>query len=127
MNTGHEGSMTTTHANSPAEALSRLETLCLMAGLDLPLRVVRHQLATSVHLLVQQARLVDGTRRVTSIAEVAGLDPDGLVDVREIFRFEQTGSGERGQVRGAFVPTGYLPTFTDVLMRQGLAALGGIQ
>jgi pilus assembly protein CpaF len=126
MNTGHEGSMTTTHANSPNEAISRLETLCLMAGLDLPLRVVRHQLATSVHLLVQQARLIDGTRRVTSIAEVVGLDPEGLVDVREIFRFEQTGTGERGQVLGVFVPTGYLPSFTDVLMRQGVQTFGAV-
>jgi pilus assembly protein CpaF len=125
MNTGHEGSMTTTHANSPGEAISRLETLCLMAGLDLPLRVVRYQLATSVHLLVQQARLPDGTRRVTSIAEVVGIDPDGLVDVREIFRFEQTGMDQRGQVLGVFVPTGYLPSFMDVLMRQG-AQLGAL-
>ncbi len=124
MNTGHEGSMTTTHANSPREAIARLETLCLMAGLDLPQHVVRHQLATSVHLLVQQARLADGARKVTSIAEIAGLDPDGHVDVREIFRFDQTGLDASGRVLGIFAPTGFLPSFTDELMRQGLDPLG---
>jgi pilus assembly protein CpaF len=124
MNTGHEGSMTTTHANSPAEAITRLETLCLMAGLDLPVRVVRHQLASSVQLLVQQARLVDGSRRVTSITEIVGLDPDGTVDLREIFRFEQVGIDDAGRVIGEFVPTGFLPTFTDLLLRQGLDPFG---
>jgi pilus assembly protein CpaF len=124
MNTGHEGSMTTTHANSPREAIARLETLCLMAGLDLPLHVVRHQLATSVHLLVQQARLPDGARKVTCIAEIAGIDPDGQVDVRELFRFDQTGVDPAGRVLGMFAPTGFLPTFTDELMRQGLDPLG---
>jgi pilus assembly protein CpaF len=124
MNTGHEGSMTTTHANSPSEAIARLETLCLMAGLALPLHVVRHQLATSVHLLVQQARLADGARKVTSIAEIAGLDSDGHVDVREIFRFDQTGVDASGRVLGMFAPTGFLPTFTDELMRRGLDPLG---
>jgi len=116
--------MTTTHANSPIEAVSRLETLCLMAGLDLPMRVVRHQLATSVHLIVQQARLSDGTRRVTSIAELVGLDPDGAVELREIFRFEVTGVNDAGRVLGSFVPTGFLPTFTDLLLHQGLDPFG---
>jgi pilus assembly protein CpaF len=124
MNTGHEGSMTTTHANSPREAVARLETLCLMAGLDLPLRVVRHQLAASVQLLVQTARLVDGSRRVTSITEVIGVDPDGSIDLREIFRFEQTGLADDGRVLGELLPTGFLPTFTDVLVRQGLDPFG---
>jgi pilus assembly protein CpaF len=124
MNTGHEGSMTTTHANSPREAVARLETLCLMAGLDLPLRVVRHQLAASVQLLVQTARLLDGSRRVTSITEVIGVDPDGSIELREIFRFEQTGLADDGRVLGDLLPTGFLPTFTDVLVRQGLDPFG---
>ena len=81
MNTGHDGSLTTTHANSPREALSRLETLVLMAGLELPIRAIREQIAGSIHLLVQQSRLSDGSRKVTAIAEVTGIDDDGEVEI----------------------------------------------
>jgi pilus assembly protein CpaF len=112
MNTGHEGSLTTTHANRPREALSRLETLCLMSGLELPARAIRSQIAASIHLIVQQTRFSDGARRVTSIAEVTGLDDQGDVEIREIFGFRLQKSGAHGS-EGKFAATGFLPTFLD--------------
>jgi len=120
MNTGHDGSLTTTHANSPKEAVARIETLCLMAGLDLPLRAIRHQIASSVQLFVQQTRFSDGSRRVTSIAEVLGIDDDGEVELREIFAFKVKATRGDGTVEGAFVATGYLPSFLDQFMAHGL-------
>jgi pilus assembly protein CpaF len=124
MNTGHEGSMTTTHANSPAEAVARLETLCLMAGLDLPVRAIRAQIASSVHLIVQQSRFSDGTRRVVSIAEVAGLDDHGEVATREIFRFVRGRSEADGQIAGSHRPTGYVPSFIGDFIIHGVADAG---
>jgi pilus assembly protein CpaF len=120
MNTGHEGSLTTTHANSPREAVSRIETLCLMAGLDLPIRAIRQQIASSVHLIVQQSRFSDGSRRVSSIAEVVGIDDDGEVELREIFSFKVTRAGEHGAVEGEFLASGYLPSFLDQFVAHGL-------
>ena len=90
MNTGHDGSLTTTHANSPAEALGRLETLALMAGVDLPARAIREQIASSVHLIVQQSRLSDGSRKVIAITEICGLDREGEFEVRPIYRFTRS-------------------------------------
>jgi len=113
MNTGHEGSMTTTHANSPREAVARIETLCLMAGLDLPIRAIRQQIASSVHIILQQSRFSDGSRRVTSVAEVVGIDDDGEVELREIFNFKVLSVGPNGKVEGEFCATGYLPSFLD--------------
>ena len=124
MNTGHDGSLTTTHANSPREALSRLETLALMGGIELPSRAIREQIATSIHLIVQVSRLPDGTRRVTSVSEVAGLEEDGLFEERPIFEFVRSGTGERGAVLGAFRATGYLPSFLDQFIVMGLVAPG---
>jgi pilus assembly protein CpaF len=124
MNTGHDGSLTTTHANSPAEALLRLETLCLMAGIALPQRAVREQIAKSIHLLVQQTRLSDGSRRVTAIAELAGLDRDGNLRLRPIFQFVRSGGAEGARVEGAFHATGYLPSFLPELLVQGLIKPG---
>jgi pilus assembly protein CpaF len=120
MNTGHDGSLTTTHANNPREAVARIETLCLMAGLDLPIRAIRHQIATSVQLIVQQTRFSDGSRRVTSIAEVIGIDDDGEVQLREIFAFKVTATRSDGIVEGKFFATGYLPTFLDDFLTHGL-------
>ncbi|MDH5670980.1 MAG: ATPase, T2SS/T4P/T4SS family [Myxococcales bacterium] len=108
MNTGHEGSMTTTHANSPAEAVQRLETLCLMAGLDLPTRAIRQQIASSVHVIVQQTRCADGSRRISCVSEVVGLDDAHRVLLQDIVRYEPAADSGRG----AFRPTGYLPTFS---------------
>jgi pilus assembly protein CpaF len=107
MNTGHDGSLTTVHANSPVEAISRLETLCLMAGLDLPARAIREQIASAVDLIVQQVRQPDGTRRVTSITEVAGMEEEGVVRLNEIFRFVIQSGGKK---KREFVATGWLPT-----------------
>ncbi|MDD9945736.1 MAG: ATPase, T2SS/T4P/T4SS family [Myxococcales bacterium] len=121
MNTGHEGSMTTTHANSPREALARLETLCLMAGLDLPIRAIRQQIASSVHLIVQQTRFSDGSRRVTAVAEVGEVDDHGEIIVNDIFRFERSGTGHDGKIVGEFMPTGIMPTFIDDFISHGLA------
>ena len=124
MNTGHDGSLTTTHANSPREAVSRIETLCLMAGLDLPVRAIRQQIAASVHLFVQQSRFADGSRRVTSIAEVVGISEEGEVELREIFAFKVTDAGIGAEVRGEFAPTGYLPSFIDQFVTHGLVKDG---
>jgi pilus assembly protein CpaF len=124
MNTGHEGSMTTTHANSPHEAIARLETLSLMAGLDLPVRAIRDQIANSVNLVVQTNRLSDGSRKITSIAEVIGVDDNGEVEIRDIFRFVRTGTGPSGEVVGTHQATGYLPNFLDLFIKHGLVKDG---
>jgi pilus assembly protein CpaF len=124
MNTGHEGSMTTTHANSPKEAVSRIETLCLMAGVDLPIRAIRAQIAASIHLVVQQSRLSDGSRRVTNVAEVVGIDDDGDVELHEIFSYVRTGTGADGKVIGEFRASGYLPSFVDEFIAHGIAPDG---
>ncbi len=120
MNTGHDGSMTTTHANNPVEAIRRLETLVLMSGIDLPARAIREQIAGSVDLIVQQSRLSDGSRKVTSIAEVVGIDEDGKVELQEIFAFNRTGTGPDGKALGRFQPTGFLPSYLEDLIRLGL-------
>lgn len=120
MNTGHEGSLTTTHANSPKEAVARIETLCLMAGLDLPVRAIRQQIASSIHLIVQQSRLSDGSRRVTSIAEVVGLSDEGEVELREIFGYLIKSAEVGKPVVGEHAATGYLPSFLDQFLARGL-------
>jgi pilus assembly protein CpaF len=124
MNTGHDGSMTTTHANSPREALSRLETLCLMSGIDLPVRAIRSQISTSVDLIVQQTRFADGSRRITSVTEVTELDEDGEIECFEIFNFHQTGTDSDGKVVGEFRATGYVPSFIDQFIAKGYVADG---
>ena len=124
MNTGHEGSMTTTHANTPVEAVQRIETLCLMSGIDLPLAAIRRQIASSVNLVVQQARLSDGSRRVTHISEVTEVSDDGEVQLRDIFLFEQTGVDAQGKVEGQFAPTGFIPSFVDRFVTRGLIGQG---
>jgi pilus assembly protein CpaF len=123
MNTGHDGSLTTTHANSPAEAVARLETLVLMGGIDLPARAIREQIAASIHLVVQQQRFADGARKVTSIAEVVGIDDDGAVHLEPIFEFHRLPGG-RGQVVGEFRATGYMPSFIGELITMGLISDG---
>jgi pilus assembly protein CpaF len=120
MNTGHEGSMTSTHANSPREALARIETLCLMAGVDLPVRAIRAQIASSVHLIVQQSRFSDGARRVVSIAEVTGIDERGEIELREIFSFGHASTDAEGKTSGEFCASGYLPSFLDRFLAEGL-------
>ena len=125
MNTGHDGSLTTTHANSPREAIGRLETLVLMSGLDLPIRAIRDQIASSVHVIVQQSRMSDGTRKVTDISEVIGIDPDTHeVEIRPIFKFVRTGTGEKNKVLGEFRAMGYLPSYLNDFIIMGLVKRG---
>jgi pilus assembly protein CpaF len=118
MNTGHDGSLTTLHANSPRDAVSRLETMSLMAGLDFPLKVVREQIAAAIELLVQVARLRDGTRRVVQVAEVAGMEGDTVV-LQDIYKFQEAGVDAKGQVLGAMRATGLRPLFTPKLEAAG--------
>ena len=118
MNTGHDGSLTTVHANSPRDASSRLEVLVMMAGMDLPVKVIRQQIATAVDLIVQQTRLKDGSRRVTAITEVAGMEGETIV-LTDIFRFEQTGISPDGKIEGKLEPTGMRPLFSPKLEAAG--------
>ena len=125
MNTGHDGSLTTLHANSPRDALSRLETMVLMAGVELPIKVVRQQVSSAVDLIIQQTRLKDGTRKVTAITEVAGMEGDIIV-LTDIFKFEQTGTGEGGKILGVLKPTGIRPQFSPRLEAAGFKLSGDI-
>lgn len=118
MNTGHDGSLTTVHANSPRDALSRLETLSLMSGVEMPLKVIREQIAAAVDLIVQQSRLRDGSRKVVYITEVAGMEGDTIV-MTDVFKFEQTSIDESGKVLGELRPTGIRPMFSSRLEEAG--------
>jgi pilus assembly protein CpaF len=118
MNTGHDGSLTTLHANSPRDAISRMETMVLMAGMDLPLKVVRQQISSAVDLIIQQTRLKDGSRKVTAITEVVGMEGDVVV-LTDIFKFEQTGIGQNGKIMGELKATGIRPIFSPRLEAAG--------
>jgi pilus assembly protein CpaF len=118
MNTGHDGSLTTGHANTPRDMLSRLETMVLMAGMDLPVRAIREQISNAIDLIVQQSRLRDGSRRITHITEVLGMEGDVIV-LQDIFRFEQTGVDKQGKVQGYFRATGIRPQFMEKLLSAG--------
>jgi pilus assembly protein CpaF len=118
MNTGHDGSLTTLHANTPRDALSRLETMVLMAGMDLPIKVIRQQVSAAIDLIVQQTRLKDGSRKVTAISEVAGMEGDTIV-LTDIFRFEQTSITPDNKIIGQLKPTGIRPLFTPRLEAAG--------
>lgn len=125
MNSGHDGSLTTLHANSPRDALSRLETMVMMAGTELPIKIIRQYVSSAVDLIVQESRLKDGSRRVTSITEVAGMEGDIIV-LTDIFKFEQTGIGAGGRILGETGPTGMRPHFTPRLEAAGLRLAAGI-
>jgi pilus assembly protein CpaF len=118
MNTGHDGSLTTAHANSPRDTLSRLETMCLMAGMDLPVRAIREQVAAAVDLIVQQARMRDGSRKIINITEVQGMEGDVIV-MSDIFAFEQQGM-ENGKIIGRLKPTGIRPKFYEQIEAAGI-------
>jgi pilus assembly protein CpaF len=118
MNTGHDGSMSTGHANSPRDMLSRLETMVLMAGVDLPLRAIREQVASAVDLIVHQSRLKDGTRKITNITEVQGMEGDVIV-MQDVFIFEQTGVVD-GKIQGRLKPTGIRPKFVEKFEVMGI-------
>ncbi len=119
MNTGHDGSLTTIHANSPRDALSRLETMVAMANLNIPETATRRQIASALDLIVQISRMSDGTRKIVSISEVAGMEGE-VVTMQDIFEFKKTGIGEKGEVLGKFVPTGIRPKFSERLLTSGV-------
>ena len=120
MNTGHDGSLTTLHANSPRDALARLETMVLMAGMDLPVRAIREQIASAIQIIVQQTRFPDGTRKISYITEVTGMEAE-TISLQDIFRFRQEGFTKEGKVNGRFVPTGFLPKFYEELRCRGIS------
>jgi pilus assembly protein CpaF len=120
MNTGHDGSLTTVHANTPRDAVSRLEVMIALASANMQVTAIRQQIASAVHVLVQCSRLSDGSRRVTSITEVTGLEGD-VVTLQDIFVFEKQGISPDGTVLGRFCATGILPQFNEKLQAAGLS------
>jgi pilus assembly protein CpaF len=126
MNTGHDGSLTTIHANAPRDTLSRIETMVLMAGFDLPVKAIREQVASAVHLIVQLQRLKDGTRRVTHITEVEGMEGE-IITLQDLFLFDYgMGVDESGRYLGRLKPTGIRPSFSDKLADQGIRLPGDL-
>ena len=125
MNTGHDGSLTTLHANTPRDAISRLETMVLMSGMDLPLKVVRQQISSAVDLIIQQTRLKDGSRKITAITEVVGMEGD-IVVLTDIFKFDATGIGPNGKILGELRATGIRPIFSPRLEAAGFKLSGDI-
>ena len=119
MNTGHDGSLTTVHANSPRDVISRLETMVLMSGMELPSRAIREQIASAVDIIIHESRLSDGSRKVTAITEVTGLEGNQIV-MQDIFAFNQKGVGSDGKIVGEFKPTGAMPTWFDQLAGRGI-------
>lgn len=118
MNTGHDGSISTLHANNPRDALARLETMVLMAGMDLPLRAIREQIASAINLIIQQSRLPDGSRKIVKVTEVAGMEGD-IITMQDLFVFNQAGFNEKGLIIGKHVPTGIIPRCMDKLQAYG--------
>jgi pilus assembly protein CpaF len=125
MNTGHEGSLSTIHANAPRDALARLENMVLMANLDLPMRAIREQMASALHLIIQISRFRDGGRRVTYITEVSGMEGD-IVTLQDIFRFEQKGIDEHGRIVGRLQSTGIRPSFAEGFAQAGIVPPEGL-
>jgi len=119
MNTGHDGSLTTGHANSPRDMLSRLETMVMMAGMELPVRAIRDQIASAVDLIVQQTRLRDGSRKIVKVTEVQGMEGD-VITLQDIFSFEQEGLDQDGNIIGEFKPTGIRPKFIERFKAEGI-------
>ena len=117
MNTGHDGSLTTAHANSPRDCIARLEVMTLMAGLDLPIQAIREQVCSAIDIIVQQTRFSCGSRRVTHITEVSGME-SGVITLQDVFVFKEEGFGEDGKIHGNFVPTAYIPDFYQDLIRR---------
>ncbi len=120
MNTGHDGSLTTVHANAPRDALARIENMVLMADLDLPVRAIRDQVASAVNLVIQLSRLPDGSRRVTHVSELGGFDRSGSIILRQIFGYQHLASDDDGRLTGTSVPTGVRPELLDKLARRGV-------
>ena len=121
MNTGHDGSLTTVHANSPRDVISRLETMVMMSGMELPSRAIREQIASAVDIIIHESRLSDGSRKVVAVSEVTGLEGNQIV-MQDIFSFRQTGIGPDGRIAGEFKPTGAIPTWFETLPGRGISA-----
>src|SRR5262249_41335002 len=119
MNTGHDGSLTTIHANSPRDAVARMETMAMMANLNLPEKAVRSQIASAVTIVIQVSRISDGTRRVTHLTEITGMEED-TVSMQDVFLFEKQGISQDGRVMGTFSATGIRPKFADRLKASGI-------
>jgi pilus assembly protein CpaF len=119
MNTGHDGSLTTAHANTPRDLISRLEVMVMMTGMELPIQAIREMVSSAVHLVVQQSRFSDGSRKVVNISEITGVE-SGIVQMQDIFRFQQQGFDSDGKVSGEFITTGRIPEFYDDLRARGL-------
>jgi pilus assembly protein CpaF len=119
MNTGHDGSLTTLHANNPRDAIARLETLVMMSGVSMPLKAIREQIASAVHLIVQQTRMSDGSRKVTYITEVTGIQGE-IVSLQDIFIYKQEGFDKKRKIIGKFVPTGFIPKFVEDMEAKGV-------
>ncbi len=119
MNTGHDGSLTTVHANTPRDALSRIETMISMSNVNLPDRAMRQQIAAAIQIVVQQARMGDGTRKVTSITEITGMEGE-VITMQEIYRFEKAGIDSSGKIRGRFMATGVRPRCCERLQAAGI-------
>jgi len=120
MNTGHDGSLTTVHANTPRDVISRLEVMVMMAGMDLPAKAIREQISSAVHIVVQQSRLADGSRKITHISEITGMEGE-IVQLNDIFLFKQEGFDEEGKVMGDYVSTGQIPQFYENLRARGIS------
>ncbi len=125
MNTGHEGSLTTIHANTPRDGLARMETMCMMGDIRLPEKAIRLQIAAAIHLIVRVARMSDGTRRITHVSELTGAYSD-VISMQDIFVFEKEGLAESGKVKGRFRSTGIVPKFTDRLKAAGIPVPAGL-
>ena len=119
MNTGHDGSLTTLHANSPRDALSRIVTMCMMVENPLPESTLKNQIASAVHMIVQVSRLMDGQRKTMSIAEITGMEGD-IITMQEVFKYEQIGIDENGKVIGHHAATGIRPRFADLAKAKGV-------
>jgi pilus assembly protein CpaF len=119
MNTGHDGSITTVHANNPRDAIARIETMAMMGSIALPERAIRAQIASAVDLIVQVSRMSDGTRRVTHISEITGTSGD-MISIQDIYLFEKLGLGPSGNVKGRFYSTGIVPKFAERLKAAGI-------
>ena len=119
MNTGHDGSLTTAHANSPRDMIARLEVMVMMSGLDLPVAAIREMVASAIHIIVQISRYSDGSRRCTNITEITGVE-SGIVSMQDVFRYQQEGFDENGKVKGYFEATGVIPHFYEEMRQRGL-------
>jgi pilus assembly protein CpaF len=119
MNTGHEGSLTTIHANSPRDAIIRIENMVMMAGFDLPIRAIREQIVSALHILIQLARFSDGRRRVTQVTEIVGREGD-TITTQDLFTFRQSRVDAEGKIRGHLQPTGMVPTFVEKFTLSGI-------